>query len=203
MMKWYYPVFPIQEDIPRSVLRTDTDELNGVDFIDDLMSAIPVSDWNPKSWIRSTSPRHDGSPGDFLACHLGLPVISSRLRIALEKQGVGRGDVQILPVNVYSSSGDQFDGYSIFNVISAVRALDRAQSGLIEHHRSRIDQGTNQREITALARPALFLGPLEGHDIVRLAEYLSVMVVSERFAEVFTDGEFTGMRLGKPLTVSP
>ena len=38
-------------------------------------------------------------------------------------------------------------------------------------------------------------GPLKGHDVVRLLEFFPPVFVTERFAEVFRNGGFTGATL--------
>ena len=149
--------------------------------------------WDPHSWVRSESPENDGDPEDVLGEHLGLPIFSGRLRQGLAN--VGMGDIQYLPIKVFRSTGEEIHGFEIANVITKVPALDYENSEMLSSSKEMIDPLTNRPKVTGFWQAALHSTPLTGHDIIRLVEFGSAVFVSERFAEGFRRGKFTGADL--------
>ncbi len=152
-----------------------------------------VAGWDAASWLRSKSPEKDGEPEDVLGEHLGLPTFSKRLRLALGQ--IGLRDIQYLAIKVFRSTGDEIPGFEIANVITRVPALDYENSEMLTLHKDKIDPLTNRPSVEGCWQAALFSAPLVGHDIVRLVEFWPPVFVSERFAEVFRRGRFTGADL--------
>jgi hypothetical protein len=161
----------------------------------DLKSGCRIENWNLHAFLKSPSADRDGTPDDYLADPLGVPILSSRLRIALERNGVGISDIQYLPIRVFLSTGKEIHGYSIANILSRLPALNRAHSVLLDDDPEEIDPVTNAPTVRGLWRAALNGAPLVGHDVVRLVEFFPPVFVSERFAQVFSKGGFTGAAL--------
>jgi hypothetical protein len=154
-----------------------------------------ICGWNVKSWIRSKRRRDDGVPDDILCDHLGVPTFSRRFRNALNKAHVGTKDIQYLPVHVFKSTGEELSGYSFANVITRIQALDydRTDWGpLPPDPEEPIDPMTGKLKVQAIWKAALIESRLRGHDIIRLVEFFPCVYVSERFADAYRDGKFTG-----------
>ncbi len=163
-----------------------------------LMLGNRIRDWNGNAWIRSKRGDDDGVPDDVLSEHLGVPTFSKRLRDALKVAGVGTEDLQYLPVNVFTSTGDVLPGYAFANVLTRVKALDYARTDwgpLPPDPEEGIDPNTGKPRVQAIWRAALVRANLRGHDVIRLAEFFPPVYVSERFADVYRDGDFTGATL--------
>src|SRR6188768_3200362 len=72
--KWFSLVFGDENRVERP-LQTSEDELYGRDYFD-LKQGKRISNWNPKSTLRSTSREDDGDPDDILCEHLRIPTLS-------------------------------------------------------------------------------------------------------------------------------
>ncbi len=151
-----------------------------------------IENWNPNSWLRSSSSETDGEADDFLAEYLNLPTMSAPLRTALDSAAMGVNEVQYLPVRVFMSSGEDVPGFCIANVISRVPALDPGNCFMLEIDEKEIDPDTGRRKVRSIGRIALKREPLKGHDIIRLHEYRPAVLVSERFVKLFNQAGFTG-----------
>jgi hypothetical protein len=114
---------------------------------------------------------------------------------------VGSHDIQYLPLRVFRSTGEEIHGFAIANVIACIAALDRQHSQLLVEDESEIDPRTGQRKVIAIWKAALKRETLIGHDVVRLLEFPSPIFVSERFADVFQQGRFTGSVFLDPVPV--
>jgi hypothetical protein len=174
------------------------EELFGIDSYD-LKIGRRIQNWNRDSYLKSSDMKHDGAPDDYLP-GLGLPILSPRFRAALEGNRVGVHDIQYLPIRVFQSTGEEVPGFSVVNVITRVPALNREHSEMLDEDESEIDPLTNAPVVRSIWRAALNEAPLRGHDVIRLTEFWAPVFVSERFAEVFRSGGFTGATL-MPVTV--
>jgi hypothetical protein len=158
----------------------------------ELKSGKVIENWSSNAWLRSTSKDDDGVPDDVLCEHLGLPVFSGRLCEAIRKQGVATTDIQFLPVKLIASTGEFIDRFAIANVIRRVPALDYKLSIMLEQDDTEYDPLTGKAKVTSVWTPVLLENLLIGYDVVRLVEFFPPIFVSQRFAEVFIDGGFTG-----------
>lgn len=155
----------------------------------DLEVGKPIEGWNPQAWFKVTDPEDDGDPDDVLQTHIDVQVFSPRLRARLEEVGI-KG-IQYLPVRVIRSNGTEIPGFSIANLLNLVAALDVAKSQVLwnpSNYGFRERRGT----IRAIRYATLRASALEGYDIIRLQEYWPSIYVSEKFADAFESGRFTG-----------
>jgi hypothetical protein len=197
--KWFSLVFGDENRVERP-LQTSEDELYGRDYFE-LKQGKRISNWNPKSALRSSSRKDDGDPDDILCEHLGIPTLSQRFRKALTDAGVGTNDIQFLPLKVFKSTGEEVKGFAVANVITRIAALDHKRSKMIEVDEEEIDPLTGKPNVLSVWTAALHQKQLAGHDMIRLLEFFPPVFVSERFAEVFQRGKFTGATL-KPAIVT-
>jgi hypothetical protein len=196
-MKWYSLTITLDDD--DNLYFADESSICGIHYFD-LKLGKRVTSWNPKSFFRSTSPNYDGELTGILGEHLGVPTFSPQLREALDRANVATNDIQYLPVQIFKSTNEKVEGFSIANVVSRVQALNYESSTMLEQDASRIDPLTGQAKVVSVWTPALWEKPLRGHDVIRLVEYFPYVLVSERFADVFWEGGFTAAVL-EPLTV--
>jgi hypothetical protein len=177
--------------------QTEDEDLCGFDSYD-LEIGKRIRGWNPNASLRSKRRKNDGVPDDVLLEHLGVPTFSRRLRDALKNAGVGKKDLQFLPVRVFKSTKKELEGYAFANVVTRIAALEynRTDWGpLPPDEEEGIDPDTGKPKVQAIRRAALVAAKLKGHDVIRLVEFFPPVFVSERFAEVFRDGNFTGATL--------
>jgi len=194
--QWYDFALHVEKRIVRP-LETEEDELFGFNG-GHLIMGNHIRDWNANAWIRSKRRRDDGVPDDVLSEHLGVPTFSQRFRDALRKARVGERDVQYLPVHVYKSTGEELKGYAFANIVARVRALDYARTDwgpLPPDPDEGIDPNTGKPEVQVIWHAALIESSLIGHDIIRLVEFFAPVYVSQRFADVYRSGNFTGATL--------
>lgn len=200
--QWYDLVLAAEERAARP-FQTEVEDLCGFDSYD-LEIGKRIRGWNRNAWLRSKRRKDDGVPDDILLEHLGIPTFSRRLRNALKKAGVGTKDIQYLPVHVFKSTGEEIEGYAFANVITRILALDydRTDWGpLPPDEEEGIDPNTGKPEVQAIWRAAFKRSKLRGHDVIRLVEFFPPVFVSERFAEVYRLGSFTGATL-KPVIMT-
>ena len=198
-VQWYELALHVEDVRPFVVRRFQTEDEDLFGLVGcHLCLGDRIQDWNAHSWIRSKHRKYEGVPDDILAEHLNVPTFSHRLREALERAGVGRKDVQYLPIHVLKSTGEELEGYAFANVITRIKALDydRTDWGpLPPDPEEGIDPATGKLKVNGIWRAALIEAKLKGHDLVRLVEFFPPVYVSERFADVFRDGNFTGATL--------
>jgi hypothetical protein len=188
--KWFDLSIGDENRVSKPLIVTE-ENLHGVDYYD-LKLGKRLESWKSESSIKSESTKHDGIPDDFLAESLGVPILSHRLRSALERADVGIEDIQYLPIRVFQSTGDEVHGFAIANVISRVRALDYEQSTMLDLDEHKIDPLTGQREVLSVWKAALKGNALDGYDVIRLTEFFPAIFVSRRFVDVVREGNFTG-----------
>ncbi|MCX7428768.1 MAG: hypothetical protein NTW96_24470 [Planctomycetia bacterium] len=181
--------------------QADEDDLCGRNDYDLKIGKL-IRGWDPKSRLFSTRRKYDGVPDDVLSECLDIPTFSRRLRDALKKASVGTGDIQYLPVHVFKSTGEEIEGYAFANVLTRIAALDydATDYGPMPPEESDIDPETGKPRVQFLWRAALIGSRLEGHDIIRLREFFPSVFVSERFAEVYHNGDFTGASFTSVIT---
>jgi hypothetical protein len=195
---WYRLSKSYDENRVKHPLQTSEDELFGVTPFE-LQQGRRIENWNPNSSLRSASPADDGEPDDVVCESLGLPTFSGRLQKALREAGIGINDIQYLPIRLFQSTGEEIKGFAIANVVTRLEALDRERCVLLGEG-AQIDPLTGKPAVTSIGRIALQGAALQEHDVVRLAEFFPPVLVSERFAKLFHEGEFTGAIL-TPLLV--
>ena len=191
--KWF-EFYMSEENSAEKPLMPNLDELFGLNEYY-LKIGRRIEDWNPQSFLKSENEEHDGTPDDYLADPLGVPIFSPKLRHAMERNDVGTHDIQYLPIRVFQSTDEEVHGYSVANVITRVPALNREHSEMLDEDPDEIDPLTNAPIVRSIWRAALNEGSLTGHDVIRLTEFWAPVFVSERFAKVFRSGGFTGARL--------
>lgn len=185
-MKWYWVVSCDQTvDDP---LVVDCADLNGFDETV-FLTGQAIDAWDASAWFKATKPDDDGTPDDVLQNHLGLPIVSQRLRNALEDAGIR--DIQYLPVTVIRSNGHRLAGFSIANVLRLVPALDLQRSDYDVFPQDYF-LPARRGMVQGIRRAVLLRHALDGYDVIRLQEFKRGLYVSERFTTVFGAGRFTG-----------
>jgi hypothetical protein len=188
-MRWYWTVNC--DNTIADPLVVDSHNLCGIDP-EALSAGRPITGWPAEAYLKTSKRKNDGDPDDVLQNHLGVPVYSPRLRLALKDAGIV--GFQFLPVRVYRPSGQSYEGFSIANVIELRPALDRTSSH-IEVFPPDYFLPARRGLIRSLRTPVLRQNVLVGCDVVRLEEYPSSVYVSQRFKDVFDAGRFTGYSL--------
>jgi hypothetical protein len=160
----------------------------------------PIRSWDRHSWVAPLDTRTDGDPDDYLANTHSLVILSKRVELAMRGHGIAVQDVQFLPIHVRRSTGEALGEFAVLNVLSRVEAVDRQRSFLLTDADD-VDPVTQKRRIRNIGRPAVFASALRGHDIVRLLDFPYPLLCSERFAQMWTQNQFTGAVLS-PLSVA-
>ncbi|MGH7139577.1 MAG: imm11 family protein [Pirellulales bacterium] len=200
-MKLYNMILAMDEDgDPPYPLLAGDEELFGHDYSEFKRGHL-VDAWNPNSLIRAINATYDGRADDVLGTVGHFPVFSERLRVALADETIGLADIQYLPIRVFRTTGEELPGFAVANVISRVAALDPERSFMLDLDYNKIDPLTGKPHVTGVGRAALKSEPLNGRDIIRLAEFFPLLFVSERFVNVFKTSRFTGAKFN-PVTVS-
>jgi len=185
-MKWFHLI--TCDKTVENPLVIDKSNLHGIER-EDLVCGNSVDGWKLNSWLQATDPENDGDPDDALQNFLGVPVYSERLVTALLDAGIA--GIQFLPVRVLKPSGELAAKFKIANIVEIRKALDMESSDFdvfpadyfLERRRGRI---------RGIRRAVLISKALNGCDIIRLEEYKEAIYVSERFKDVFVEGQFTG-----------
>jgi hypothetical protein len=158
-----------------------------------------INGWPESAWVRASHAESDGEPDDVLQTLFGVPIFSSRLRSALDLHTIG--GLQYLAIRIVGFDNRDIDGFTVANILNCVDALDRAKSdyGVFPPDyfvASRVGQ------IRSINRPVLIRSMLRGVDIVRLKPYRASVYVSDRFVQLFEDGEYTGYSFHEVETTS-
>lgn len=189
-IEWYRLSPDFSERTPRPLMVTSEARFS-CDYVE-LCSGVARHDWDSNASVRSKDADHDGPPDDYLGNSLMIPILSQRLREALEKAGVAQRDIQYLPVHVYQSTGVEVAGYAIANITARVPALDREHSEMLNVRKDIIDPLTGRPEVASVWQAALCRKQLEGHDGIRLTEFWPPVFVSSRFVELYAKLRCTG-----------
>ena len=189
-MNWYHVISGDENRVPKCFMAIEY-ELFGRSRID-VEIGRTVNDWNPETRLWSSDQKWDGAPDDMLANSLGWPIFSWRLQDLLAQNGIGATDIQYLPVRIARSTGEEFPGFAVANVITRIPALDREHSFLLSVDEQEIDPLTGQPNVTGIGKAALKSKLLEGHDVIRLTEFFPSLFVSERFVKAFNANKLTG-----------
>lgn len=192
MIEHWFDMIPDEDSRVSNPLLTSIEDLFGIDHYD-LAIGKPIKSWNSDSYLQSECPEKDGDAEDVLCEHLGVPTFSARLREALANAKVATQDIQYLPVHVFQSTGEEVEGFAFANVVTRVEALDHEHCEMLDLDESTIDPLTGKPKVTGVWTAALKQNALVGHDVIRLVEFWSPVFVSERFVEVFSKGNFTGV----------
>jgi len=187
---WYRLSPDFSERMPKPLMVGSESRFN-CDYVE-LCFGVLRHDWDSNASVRSKDADHDGPPDDYLGNSLMIPILSQRLREALEKAGVAQHDVQYLPVHVYQSTSVEVAGYAIANVTARVPALDREHSEMLSIRKDTIDPQTGCPEVAGIWQAALCRKQLEGHDVIRLTEFWPPVFVSARFVELYAKLRCTG-----------
>lgn len=160
-----------------------------------LESGIEILNWNSKSWVKSTSSDCDGNPADIIFDYTTIPIVSSKIMNAIIVNKVNIDDLQFLPINVIQSTGNELHGYHVINIKNRLAGLDRDRSFMLSESDEEIDPNTGRPLITGVFRIALVSNVVHGHDIARLIEFNSAVLVSQHFADILHALHCTGMKL--------
>jgi hypothetical protein len=202
MPKWFKLIMS-DDCASENAIFPDSIDFNGVE-VEELRRGKRFDQWKPKSVARSTATSRDGNAVDVVFAGLAMvPLFSPRLQQTLLAKSVGVHDIQYLPIVICQSTGESITGFAVANVVSRVAALDRARCFLLDEDESEIDPETHLAKISSVGKLALRNVPgLFEHDVVRLIEFSSAILVSERFVNAFRACRYTGAHFSE-LDISP
>lgn len=142
-----------------------------------------IETWPTDAYYKAGDPSHDGEPEDFLLEVEGLPVVSERLRFALEQ--FGETGHQFLPIKVLHADGSLAGQYYVVNVLDVPRVLDLSLSRFERTEYKTNAQGETIPDLIGLWKPVLRSDWAAGHHLFRCAEAPLVLVASEDLRQVF------------------
>lgn len=185
-VRWFWPV--ASDNTVDDPYVGDLADLDGFEE-GDLDCGKYIEKWTPNASIRATQSTNDGEPDDVLQTCLSVPVYSRRLRSAIEEAGIA--GIQYLPVMVFRPDGTRIGGYSIANLLNVVPALDLDKS---DYDVYPDDYFLPQRrgQISGIRKAVLRRSALKDLDVIRLAEFVVDIYVSDRFKTIFERGKFAG-----------
>ncbi len=187
MTRW----FDVFEDLRVSEQHLVADQhwLGGLDEYA-FMKGKQITHLPADAWVKCTDPEADGPADDVLRSHLGLPIVSERLRKELEAHRIR--SVQYLPVQVMRFDDDLVATYYIANILSVVPALDLSRSDFTRYPPDYFIL-RRRGNIFSVRKYALRANRLVDFDIFRVAEYPIPYFVSERFKKLYEAGSFSGL----------
>ena len=192
--KWFRLIMSDENSIPNPFHPSEVG-FHGIETAQ-LELGQTIENWHNGACVMSTSADDDGPLNDVLFLDREMiPAFSPRLLLALQKAEVGTSDVQYLPVRVCQFSGDVITGFAVVNVLHHISGLDRDRCFMIIELEDEFDPKTGLPVIAAIGKIAVFPEVLAAHDVVRLSEFPTAFLVSDRFARVFNRGKFTGASL--------
>lgn len=153
--------------------------------------ATVIPEWHSSSWVGSDSPEDDGEPDDYLITNQEFVLLSARVREVMEADAELARDVQFLPIHVRRSTGEEIPGYSVLHVLPRIEALKREACFML-YEKEDPDPATGKPRIFAVGRLVVYALALDGHHVVRLLDYPSDLLCSERFAKLWKKHKFTG-----------
>lgn len=184
-VKWYLTI-RCDNTVDSPFVSTSGDLGRWADW--ELRQGQVIEGWEEGAWVRAET-RSDGEPDDVLQNHFGLLIFSSPLREALERAGIGR--IQYLPIQVLHADGSPIHGFAIANVLDTADVLDLDQSDY-DVFDSDYFLETRRGKISGVREAVLRADQLNGHDLLRPANYKVHLYCSERFRDVFERNAFTG-----------
>jgi hypothetical protein len=190
MSEQWYRLSVVMDDDFKTFFANASD-FNGVDSYD-LQKGRRIDAWNRGSCLLSTSSRFDGPLTDVISESPNLLAFSERLSRSLKHANVAAEDIQYLPIKIYRSTGEMIEGYSLINVLARLEALDRERCFMLRENLEENDPQTGKPDVEGIGKPALRSHVITGHDMIRLTEFFPPIFVSQRFADVFRSGGFTG-----------
>lgn len=144
---------------------------------------VRIEDWPDNARYWAGDAEHDGEPEDFLLEIHGLPVISERLKDALER--FGHTMHQYLPVGVFHADGTAAGRYFIINVLDVPQVLDLVRSRYDRVEYKQNAAGRMFSDLCGLWKPVLRQQAAQGHHLFRCAEAASVLVASDDIKRIF------------------
>jgi hypothetical protein len=141
-----------------------------------------VDAWSSEAVMRVRNQRWAGEPDDVLQNYLGLPVYSTRLKQALERQGIS--GIQYLATRVVGFGSVELQTYYIANIVEMRPALDLATSDF-DVFSSDYFLPDRRGRVSGVRRATLLWSHLRNCDVLRLAQYPASIYVSERFKSAF------------------
>lgn len=187
-MKWFQPIEC--DKTVKNPLVCDTDNLNDYGFDEhSFIKGKEIDNWNDSIFLRSSKKKYDGTPDDVVQNGSMIPVFSERLVDELNKEGIC--GVQYLPIRIFNSKNESYNGFYIANFINFIEAFNYEKS--IFNRFSEDFPNPNVRgEIAGVMKFVLDKDRLEGLDVIRLKEYKRRFFVSEKFKMIFDKNKFSG-----------
>jgi hypothetical protein len=141
-----------------------------------------VDGWSGEAVMRVRDQRWAGEPDDVLQNYLGLPVYSTRLKQALECQGIS--GIQYLPTRVFGFNSEELPTYYIANIVELRPALDPTTSDF-DVFPPDYFLPSRRGKLSGLRRATLLSSQLRKCDVLRLAQFPASIYVSEQFKSAF------------------
>lgn len=167
--------------------------VSGEGFLYDSEDALrwgdPVDNWGDQAWVRPDTPEACGDLDDWLLNHFGLPLLSGRLKAALDSAGIT--GIQFLPVTVLAFAGEVLTTYYLASVASLENAVDLTRT----IHSRFPDDFPNPHvrgKVRGMREVVVRKDAVQGHDLFRLSEGSLSLYCSDRFRSVCEDGGFRG-----------
>ncbi|MEZ6050004.1 MAG: hypothetical protein R3C02_01225 [Planctomycetaceae bacterium] len=130
---------------------------------------------------------------DYLCTNQELDIVSARVRDAVQSHPEIARDVQFLPIHVRRSTGEEIPGYSVMNVLPRIEAVNREKCFWLKEADD-IDPETEKPRIYAIGRVAVYAKALSGCEVLRLMDFPSSIIFSQRLADIWTSNRFTGAK---------
>jgi hypothetical protein len=193
-MKW----FDVIPKSSRKIMFCEEDNLEELGLDEDTFkTGMPIDIDDKKIIYRVKNKKQDGIPEDCLGCMGLLPLFSSRLIAALEKEGIG--GFQYIPMEVYNYSDELIPGYCMANITITRDALDIEKSNIMRFPDDWSDESLRGK-LWVVLKYVLKQEALVGIDVCRLPDDRN-FIVSERFRKVFSENRFTGYAFMELVTV--
>jgi len=133
-----------------------------------------------------------GQPADFRYTVGGVPISSKRFGEIVQR--IAPTDIQRIPVAVRLRNGSEYssEGYEILNVLAVLECLDIAHSKVSRYPQTHWDR-EKVGNIAAVTRLKILPERAAGHHIFRLAEWPTIIVISEKLRDAFCEAGLTGL----------
>ena len=121
-MKWYQPIEC--DNTVKNPLVCDFSNLEQLGYNRSVLKqGVFINDWKESVYFKAKKKRNEGEPDDALQNYLMLPIYSSSLIIALDKNEI-KG-MQYLPIKVINFNGDCLKGFCIANILILLKLLTK------------------------------------------------------------------------------